>query len=93
MGKKQHAIYSIGEDLASLRRNKMYTKECPEGTEHYLFDVNDYPMKPPSLVPKDYALTAAQSKHYAVLTANLRAKVIERTRGMLGLGLEEGRIN
>ena len=26
MGKKQHAVYNVGEDLASLRRNKLYTK-------------------------------------------------------------------
>ena len=28
MGKKQHAVYSIGEDLTALRRNKLYTKQC-----------------------------------------------------------------
>ena len=58
MGKKQHAIYNVGEDLTSLRRNKLYTKKCMEGADHFMFDVNDYPMKQPDIVPDNYSLTA-----------------------------------
>ena len=80
MGKKQHAIYNVGEDLASLRKNKLFTKQCLDGARHYLFDVNDYPMKEPSLVPEKYALTALQSKEYALLAGKLRSTVVEKAQ-------------
>ena len=89
MDKKQHAVYNINEDLASLRRNRLYTKQCEEGAEHYMFDVNDYPMKEPSLTPQNYALTELQSKEYAVTVAKLRSIIIDRAREMFGPGIDE----
>ena len=54
-----------------------------------MFDVNDYPMKEPSLTPQNYALTELQSKEYAVIVAKLRSIIIDRAREMFGPGIDE----
>ena len=58
-----------------------------------MFDVNDYPMKEPSLTPQNYALTELQSKEYAVTVAKLRSIIIDRAREMFGPGIGEEQVN
>ena len=41
------ATYDVGEDLNSLKRNKLYTRERTDEERKYLFDIDDYPLKSP----------------------------------------------
>ena len=57
---KNRVIYNINEDLASLRRNKLYKREADEEAKHFMFDIDDYPVKQENIKPEHYTLSTAQ---------------------------------
>ena len=72
MSKEKQPSYIINTDLDSLLRNKLYTKECAEGAQHYSFDIDDYPLTAPELVPANYALAQDELKEFGSLVNKLR---------------------
>ena len=83
------AVYNVGEDIDTLRRNKKYKKECVPEAMHYLFDIDDYPVNQAGLTTENYALTVDQLREYASLAAKLRNKFVDRARELLQNGLNE----
>jgi hypothetical protein len=77
------AVYNVGEDIDTLRRNKKYKKECNPEAMHYLFDIDDYPVNQADLTTENYALTVDQLREYASLAAKLRSKFLDRARELL----------
>ena len=81
------AAYDIGEDLNSLRKNKLYTKERTDEERKYLFDIDDYPLKAPQLILDNYKLPEAELKEYAGIVTRLRSMILDKARAILGLNL------
>ena len=89
MNKQNQAVYQINYDLELLKHERLFTKECEEGAEHYEFDIDDYPLKAPEITPENYALPPDDLKEMGQLVNRLRAGVVNRAAQMLNIDLND----